>query len=108
MILPRCSSTTKSRTFSQISAKLRGSRVPSPEYWQIKSWIFSASGRIASRVRMDSLPHGVDLPFGFADRLAHSRRGSAAGDIVDRQDCLYGQTGVEILIKRGVQLTQFL
>src|SRR6185312_664933 len=52
---PASSSTMKSRTFSQISASVRGKSVPSVEYEPIKSWMRSASGSRASHLCMDLL-----------------------------------------------------
>src|SRR6202158_2851200 len=105
---PRSSSTTKSRTFSQTSAKVRGSRVPSPEYAAINSWICSASGRRASRVRMDVLPHAFHSPPGVGDGLPHSRRRGTTGQVVDSKHSRQSQREIEILIKSGIQLAQFV
>src|ERR1700674_1007500 len=103
---PRCSKTTKSRTFSQISANVLGSSVPSPEYAEINSWMRSASGRMASRVRMDFLADGFDSPPGVSHGLPHSRRSRAAWNIMNRQHGLQAQARIEILVERWIQVPQ--
>src|ERR1700736_5474278 len=108
MMRPRSSSTTKSRTFSQTSARVRGSNVPSPEYAEIRPWMFWASGSRASRVRMDFLPHGFHSPSCLRQGLPNSRRGRTAGNIVQVEHRLQAQAGIEIRIESRVQLAQLL
>src|SRR5712664_1981165 len=72
MISSPSSKTRKSRTFSQISAKERGSSVPSAEYAAIRSWIRCASGRRASRVRMRFLAYELDAAPCIAGNVMNS------------------------------------
>src|SRR6185369_10445755 len=84
------------------------SKVPSPEYAAISSWICSASGNRASRVRMDVLPHGFNFHSGIGDGLPNPCRSGAARYIVDGKHCLQTEAGKEILIKSWIQFTKFL
>src|SRR5215469_3006209 len=109
IIFPASSSTTKSRTFSQISARLRGSSVPSGEYAEINSWMRSASGNKASRVCMGLLVDGINPLPGGGDGLANPHGSGAAENIVNGKNVFefheIVESGIEMRVD-GLQLFQ--
>src|SRR6266849_5328667 len=106
MMCPASSSTMKSRTFSQISAKVRGNSVPSPEYEEIRSWMRSASGRKASRVCMGLLAQRPGFLAGGCDCMGDAWRGGPAGDVVDCQHVLELHEIVEVGVEVSVDALQ--
>src|ERR1700693_805642 len=107
---PSCSRTTKSLTFSQISASVRGSRVPSFEYEEISSWMCLASGKIALRVRMeiDLLSQRFDFLSGRRNFLPHSGWRRASDYVVNRQHRIWFQAVIKILIEYRIEPLQFV
>src|SRR5450432_525335 len=102
MMYPASSSTIKSRTFSQSSASVRGSRVPSPEYEEIRSWMRSASGKKASRVCMGLLAQCTCFLARRGYGLAHARGRGAPGYIVDVENVVQLYEIVEVLGEKRV------
>src|SRR5215472_14556521 len=102
IIAPASSSTTKSRTFSQISARERGSSVPSGEYAEINSWMRSASGNKASRVCMGLLVDGTKSLAGGGDGLANPLGSGAAQNIVDGENVFEFHEIVDLAVEMRV------
>src|SRR5215831_12708196 len=107
-MVPASSSTTKSRTFSQISARLRGRSVPSGEYAEISSWMRSASGNKASRVCMGLLGNGTNSFAGGGDGPANPLGSGAAQNIMDGEDVFEFHEIVEFAIEMGIDGLQLL
>src|SRR3984957_10519143 len=110
MMRPSCSRTTKSLSFSQISASVRGSRVPSFEYEEISSWMCLASGKIALRVRMqiDLLSQRFDFLSCGRDLLPHSGRRRATAYVVNRQHGCRFQAVIKVRIEDRIEGLQFI
>src|SRR6185312_5917676 len=106
MISPSSSTTVKSRTFSESSASVRGSRVPSGEYSAMSLWICSTSGRIALRVRMEGLLKRVNALLEFEQRRAHARGIGAARHIMAAEHGIESDSRIKILIKSRTELLQ--
>src|SRR5438045_996990 len=68
MIAAGSSTTTKSRMFSQTSANVRGSSVPSPEHSGVRRWVGSATGSLALRVRQGRRPKLLQARANFGER----------------------------------------
>src|SRR5258708_7661217 len=107
MMRPASSITIKSRTFSQISASVRGSSVPSPEYDEISSWIRAASGRKASRVCMGLLAKRTCLLPRGSDGLMDPRRGRAAGHVMNSEHVVELHEIEKVLIEMRINGLQF-
>src|SRR5712691_13523362 len=105
---PSFSSTTKSLTFSQISASVRGSKVPSLEYAEISSWICFASGKMALRVRMDFSAQSIDFFPRRGNRLLHPGWRRTACNIMHRQYGCRLQAILKALIECRIQCSQLL
>src|SRR5438105_2955934 len=110
MMRPRCSATTKSRTFSQTSPYGRGSSVPSPEYMAIRSHTAGASFTIALRVRIGFLRSSEygDAPLCLRDRLAHARGRGAAHVVMLGQHLRQRQRRGEVVAELRRDLLQFV
>src|SRR5579872_3908735 len=106
MITPPSSTTVKSRTFSESSARVRGSRVPSGEYTEMSLWICSTSGRIALRVSMEGLLERANSLLEIFNCRAHARGSGAARNIVTIQNGVEGDCGIKVLIEGRMQLLQ--
>src|SRR6266404_2536529 len=107
MICPASSSTMKSRTFSQISASVRGSSVPSVEYDEISSWMRSASGSKASRVCMGLLVERAHFLSRRSDGLAHTRRSGAARNVMNGKHVIKFHETVKICAEIRIDTLQF-
>src|SRR6185369_12514201 len=85
--------------FSQISARVRGSRVPSPVYTRISVSISTASGSLALRARMDSPQLQRDTLLRRCKSLLHMFRRRTAGNVMAGQDRGEFQRRVEARIR---------
>src|SRR5215471_6897589 len=99
---------TKSRMFSQTSLKLRGSSVPSPEYWQMSAWMAAASGSMALRVRNGGLPKLRQAPAGAVQSFTNAIGGGAADDIVRINDRFERERGGNIAVEFRAEAMQFI
>src|SRR5437868_12652756 len=102
------STTTKSRTFSDNSASVRGSRVPSGEYSPMSLWIRSTSGRIALRVSMECLLERANALFEIFKSRSHLCGSGAAWNIMTTKDSFQRDRGIKIAVKRWIELLQIL
>src|SRR5215471_4755511 len=108
MMQPPSSTTWKSRMFSQISGSVRGRSVPDSKCPQIRRWICSASGSMASRVRMSRLlPQGNAL-FSDGDCLLDAIGRGSANDVVNSENGFKLQTGMKVIAGQWSKLTDLI
>src|SRR5205814_5593132 len=102
------STTTKSRTFSDNSASVRGSSVPSGEYSPMSLWICSTSGRMALRVSMECLLERANALFEIFKSRSHLCGSGTAWNIMTTKDSFQRDRGIKIAVKRRIELLQIL
>src|SRR5215475_5446932 len=107
MTCPDSSRTMKSRTFSQISARVRGRSVPSVEYEEISSWIRSLSGSSASRVCMSFLLDCAESSARGRERFADTCGSGAARHVVNLEHIFQFHKPVKILLEMRIDAPQF-